>query len=242
MIRFLITFLLNIGTITEFVNYELSRLRVHTSPSAARRDGHSEESNAALGGAGSSWGVLRFVVEWARIFRHAPVEPGASGTSGDIGKRHGTACPGKRPALVSSLVVAVPLCLAMGTASADTLDRLIERLDRLEQVNRELRKEIEALKARLTEPEEAPSQTAAPASASTASPFVHVDPEIGYEILDPTTSINRKQLLILERRKDGTLAPDTVHVQGAVTAIANYQSSSRDGKFGYLMRHPTATN
>ena len=64
----------------------------------------------------------------------------------------------------------------------------------------------------------------------------------GYEILDPTTNINRKQLLILKRKKDGTLAPNKVHFQGAVTAIANYQSSNRADKFGYLMRHPTATN
>ena len=33
-----------------------------------------------------------------------------------------------------------------------------------------------------------------------------------------------------------------MHLQGAVTAIANYQSSNRDDKFGYLMRHPTASN
>ena len=37
-------------------------------------------------------------------------------------------------------------------------------------------------------------------------------------------------------------ARDRLHVQGAVTAIANYQSSNRDDKFGYLMRHPTAAN
>ena len=131
------------------------------------------------------------------------------------------------------------LWLMTGTGHADSLERLIERLDRLEQENRQLRKEIDALKA--ARQETAP-RAAAPASESPAAQFVHVDSEYGYEILDPTTNINRKQRLILDRKKDGTLAPNRLHVEGAITAIANYQSSNRDDKFGYLMRHPTAAN
>ena len=131
------------------------------------------------------------------------------------------------------------LWLMTGTGHADSLERLIERLDRLEQENRQLRKEIDALKA--ARQETAP-RAAAPASESPAAQFVHVDSEYGYEILDPTTNINRKQRRILDRKKDGTLAPDRLHVQGAITAIANYQLSNRDDKFGYLMRHPTAAN
>ena len=58
--------------------------------------------------------------------------------------------------------------------------------------------------------------------------FFTIDPAYGYEILDPTSDINRKQRLILERRQDGTLAPNSVNLQGAVTAVANYQMSNRD--------------
>ena len=141
--------------------------------------------------------------------------------------------------LISSVVLATALWLTAGTGHADSLESLIERLDRLEQENRQLRKEIDALKAAR---QEIAPKAAAPTSESTAAQFVHVDSDYGYEILDPTTSINRKQRLILERRKDGTLAPDRLHVQGAITAIASYQSSNRDDKFGYLMRHPTAAN
>ena len=72
--------------------------------------------------------------------------------------------------------------------------------------------------------------------------MLRVDSEFGYEILDPTSNINRKQRLILERKRDGTLAPDGVNLHGAVTAVADYQTSNRDDKFGYLMRHPTARN
>ena len=71
---------------------------------------------------------------------------------------------------------------------------------------------------------------------------VRVDPPYGYAVLDPTTDIKRKQRLILARKRDGTLGPDRVHVHGAVTAVANYQTSNRADKFGYLMRHPTASN
>lgn len=129
------------------------------------------------------------------------------------------------------------LWLTAGTGHADSLVSLVERLDRLEQENRQLRKEIDALKAA---PQEIAPRAAAPTSESTAARFVHVDSDHGYEILDSTTNINRKQRLILERRKDGTLAPDRLHVQGAITAIANYQSSNRDDKFGYPMP-PSAT-
>ena len=135
-------------------------------------------------------------------------------------------------ALMSGLIVGIP-------AHADSLDSLIERLDRLEEENRQLRKEIDELKAKQNET--AP-QGAAPESKSADARSVKFDSEFGYDILDPTTNINRKQLLILNRKRDGILAPNRLYVQGAVTAISNYQSSNVANKFGYLMRHPTAAN
>ena len=133
-----------------------------------------------------------------------------------------------------------------GTAHAGSVDSLIERLDRLEEENRRLWRELDELEAEQHGREETKPRIATPAFGDAAEDsganLIDVDPEHGYEILDPTTNINRKQLLILERKMDGTLAPDRVHVQGAVTAIANYQSSNRANKFGYLMRHPTAAN
>ena len=72
--------------------------------------------------------------------------------------------------------------------------------------------------------------------------YLRIDSDYGYEILDATTNINNKQRLILDRRRQGFLAPDTVHVQGAVTAVADYQTSNQADTFGYLMRHPSASN
>ena len=119
---------------------------------------------------------------------------------------------------------------------------VLERLDALEAENRRLRKEMEALKAERIKPLGVPPSRANPAAEPTATRFVRTDSKFGYAVLDPTTNINRKQRLILDRQNDGTLAPFSLHVHGALTAIANYQSSNRDDKFGYLMRHPTAKN
>ena len=161
-------------------------------------------------------------------------------------RRLASAISWRRPILLICVVPILALCLMAGTAHAGSVDSLIERLDRLEEENRQLWRELDELEAEQHGREETEPRIATPAFGDAAEDsganLIDVDPEHGYEILDPTTNINRKQLLILERKMDGTLAPDRVHVQGAVTAIANYQSSNRANKFGYLMRHPTAAN
>ena len=146
------------------------------------------------------------------------------------------------PAFLPGLALASLVILTSGVARAESLDDLVERLDRLEQENRQLRKEIDALKADDSNAKRtARTEEALPASAPAAG-VVRFDPRLGDAILDPTTNINRKQRLMLERRKDGALAPDRLYVHGAVTAVASHQSSNREDKFGYLMRHPTASN
>ena len=104
------------------------------------------------------------------------------------------------------IVLAAALCLTVGAGHADTLDNLIERLDRLEGENWQLRKEIDALKTGQAGPDER-EETAPHADAlspvSGADRFLEIDSKFSYEILDPSTSINRKQRLILERRQEG---------------------------------------
>ncbi len=137
-------------------------------------------------------------------------------------------------ALAATLLIVAP-------AHADVLDSLMLRLDRLEEENRQLRHEIEALKAEMYERGEAESVDP-PSGDRSSARLLRIDSRTGYELLDPTSRINRKQRLLLELRRDGTLLPDGVSVHGAVTAVGDYQTSNRDGKFGYLMRHPTARN
>ena len=129
-----------------------------------------------------------------------------------------------------------------GTVQAESPESVLQRLERLEQENRHLLNEIEALKSEIFgEDVEAPP-VPAPVAGKSGAQFIRFDPEHGYAILDPTTNINRKQRLLLQQREQGDLASGALRVEGAITAIANYQSSNRDDKFGYLMRHPTGAN
>ena len=140
--------------------------------------------------------------------------------------------------IASVALLALALPLSSGASDAQPLEALTQRLDRLERENRELRREIDELKAART----AGTKPGGTPRGSTGSESVRIDPAYGHAVLDPTTNINRKQRLILNRKREGTLTPDSVHVHGAVTAVANYQTSNRADKFGYLMRHPTASN
>ena len=147
---------------------------------------------------------------------------------------------------ITRLLLAASLLLPMaGAAHAQSLDSLIERLEALERENRELRKEIEAIKAaqaRRRPPAVATGPAPRPAAGRSPAGFVRTEARFGYEILDPTQAINRKERLLLDRKRDGTLAPGGFYLQGAITPVADYQSSNRADKFGYQMRHPTARN
>lgn len=144
-------------------------------------------------------------------------------------------------AVSPGFVLAATLCLVAIPVQADVLDGLLLRVDGPETENRQLRQEVEALRAELAERAEG-DPVGYPSAEGSPVGLLRVHSRFGYEILDPTSDVNRKQRLILERKRDGTLAPDGVNLQGAVTAVADYQTSNRDDKFGYLMRHPTASN
>lgn len=78
-------------------------------------------------------------------------------------------------------------------------------------------------------------------AASTSGGFVGTSSKVSYDMLDHTVNTNTRQLVLLKARAGGEL-PDKVTLGGSVTALANYQTSSEDSKFGWLMRHPTSSN
>ena len=92
--------------------------------------------------------------------------------------------------------MAMALCLTTGVALAYPLDSVMKRLEKLEAENQKLREEIELLKA---ERKIGAPRAGAPAPKGAKAEFVKFDPKFGYEILDPTTNVNRKQRLILDR-------------------------------------------
>ena len=134
------------------------------------------------------------------------------------------------------------------TVGGENIANILKRLERLETENK-------AYKSRLQELEEdsqapvaievngqQPAQAIGLNKADNNGGLVQFNHKYAYDMLDPTTNINSKQLYLLEQKRDGELGKNTVYIGGAVTAIADYWDSNTDDKFGYLMRHPTANN
>lgn len=62
------------------------------------------------------------------------------------------------------------------------------------------------------------------------TPSVRVNSRYTYDMLDPTTNINRKLLVLLDARRGGEVPNDSVTFGGAVTAIADVHQSNVAGK------------
>lgn len=143
------------------------------------------------------------------------------------------------PLVFSGLSLVSPVCSA-----AITLEELAAKVERLDAENRALKEQVNRLESANAASQQMGS--AAPATTQAASPADHVGNAVrfnlqySYQMLDPTTNINRKHLLILESRKSGELADNSLILGGAVTAVADHQTASASGKFGYLMRQPGA--
>ena len=162
-----------------------------------------------------------------------------------------------RSVLMACTAIAALAAPGAMAQDGDELAAIVERLDRLERENSELRAEVEALR---NADAAAPAQPRATTTVAAAGPqatgiaptvdevagdsdpqIVGVAPDYGFAMLDHAESVNTKPLLQLRAIADGTL-DDTVTFSGSVTAIVNYQNSNIDDTFGYLMRHPTGAN
>jgi hypothetical protein len=76
---------------------------------------------------------------------------------------------------------------------------------------------------------------------SGAGGYVGLNSDYSYRILDHAENVNSRQLMQLRAIQDGEL-DNRVTLGGSIVALANYQSSNSDSKFGWLMRHPTSNN
>ena len=137
----------------------------------------------------------------------------------------------------------------------EQLAKILARLEKLERENAALKNEVVKLKVSTAANSTAVTEVAvvdasntkkvqtstAPLSAESSS-VVGLNHSLSYQLLDPTTNINRKQDLLLKARQSGDLADNTVTFGGALTAITDYWHSNTADKFGYLMRHPTSAN
>lgn len=71
--------------------------------------------------------------------------------------------------------------------------------------------------------------------------FIKTDSEFSYKMLDQNQDL-RKINLLLEERKVKNYPDKRLIIGASIIAIGDYQKSSVNSKFGYLMRHPTAKN
>ena len=71
--------------------------------------------------------------------------------------------------------------------------------------------------------------------------LVGLNSEYTYAVLDHAEGSNTRQLTQLRAMQDGELN-NRVTFGGAITALANYQTSNSDSKFSWLTRNPTSAN
>ena len=144
--------------------------------------------------------------------------------------------------IIKKIYLATSLALLAASANSFAETKTLEQLTK---ENEELRQRLERLESLLTGKEKKHDEETKVVKTTTNSSnegYVRFNHAFSYEMLDPTTNINRKQQLLLERKKDGTLAEDVLYISAAATPIVNYQKSNTESKFGYLMRHPTSAN
>ncbi|MCB1734274.1 MAG: hypothetical protein H6981_02255 [Gammaproteobacteria bacterium] len=146
----------------------------------------------------------------------------------------------------SGAVAALAGILAMPVQAGTSLDAIAAKLDALIAENAELKARVAQLESTQTQTatavQEAKESISAVSEASRSANVVRTDHDYSYAMLDPNTWVNRKEKLLLERRKSGSIPANTVILSGAVTPIVDIQKSNTEDKFGYLMRHPTASN
>jgi hypothetical protein len=141
-----------------------------------------------------------------------------------------------------ALLSLVASSLVVNTAYAsDPMADLIKRLEDLESANKTLQLRVDQLSSTEKTATEA-AHVAVAVTDNKNDSVLRLNHTFSYDMLDPTTSITRKQEFILQQKASGAIGNDAVYLGGAITAIADYQSSNTDSKFGYLMRHPTSTN
>lgn len=73
------------------------------------------------------------------------------------------------------------------------------------------------------------------------SGFVGINSAYSYKMLEPNQDL-RKVKILIDERQNGAIKNQSLIIGASLIALLDYQVSSVDSKFGYLMRHPTANN
>jgi hypothetical protein len=65
--------------------------------------------------------------------------------------------------------------------------------------------------------------------------------EFTYKMHDQNQDLRKVNILLNEREK-GAIRNNSLVIGTSLITLIDYQKSNTDSKFGYLMRHPTASN
>jgi len=71
--------------------------------------------------------------------------------------------------------------------------------------------------------------------------YIGLNSELTYELMEPNQNLRKLEILI-DAKSEGLIPEKSLSFGFSILGIANYQSSNRDSKFAYLMRHPTSSN
>ncbi|MEZ5743246.1 MAG: hypothetical protein R3D89_05835 [Sphingomonadaceae bacterium] len=169
-------------------------------------------------------------------------------------------------ALLAASALTSP-ALAQDASGDARIEALEARIDRLEEQNRRLIELLEGRSvstaqasdpaadlpppeptapyarqvARTSDAPAAPPVETGDAERAGSAAFVGLDSDYAFRMLDVVENVNTKPLIQLRTKQAGGLA-DRITLSGGITAIVDYQFTDTPSKFGYLTRHPTATN
>ena len=133
---------------------------------------------------------------------------------------------------------------------SDRLLALEERIEALANENADLRAELELIKAEVPVGAEQTASAEEPGGLvqkrenlerENFNDSIGTNSAYAFRVLDQSVDVNTKPIVQLKALRDEQLN-DRITLSGQITAIANYQWSNRDDKFGYLMRNPTSAN
>lgn len=134
---------------------------------------------------------------------------------------------------------------AQDTELSDRLLALEKRIEALANENADLRAELGLIKAEATVGAERTAAAEEPGGPmqkrENFSDSIGTNSAYAFRVLDHSVDVNTKPIVQLKALRDEQLS-DRITLSGQITAIANYQWSNRDDKFGYLMRNPTSAN
>ncbi len=132
--------------------------------------------------------------------------------------------------------------LVGGPGYAQSTEDLVHRLDRLEQENRDLRRDLEAMRAAKAPAEDHTETASETIKMVSDQGLVGINSAFSYAMLDPTVAGKSKPTALLQARQAGQMKPGRVYLGGSLIAVADYQTSNFYSDFGYLMRQPGANH